>query len=408
MISKSVKKRTHGTDQCSSLLFRAGAKRDPADREIQEAIKMNICCMNAISPKGTDLLGENYQLTSDLEGADAVLVRSASLHEAVFPDTLKAIARAGAGVNNIPLERCADAGIVVFNAPGANANAVKELVLAGMLLASRDIIGGEEWAVENRNNPDVAKAAEKEKKRFAGTEIAGKTLGIIGLGAIGHKLATAAEALGMTVIGYDPYLNLDDVKMTQDLTEIYRCSDFISIHVPLLPDTREMIDAEAISQMKDGVIILNYARDLLVNEADMREALAKGKVRRYMCDFANPNTLSMEHAIVTPHLGASTEESEENCAVMAVEELRNYLEHGNIINSVTYPRVDKGVPEKPVRIGVFYKDADALPQLRELLGTDIVGATRGAYGYAIADLEEAPEEEALMAVEGVFKVRRIA
>ena len=368
---------------------------------------MKICCMNAISPKGTDLFGPDYELTKELDGADAVLVRSASLHEAEFPENLKAVARAGAGANNIPLERCADAGIVVFNAPGANANAVKELVLAGMLLASRDIIGGEEWAVENRDNPDVAKAAEKEKKRFAGTEIAGKTLGIIGLGAIGHKLATAAEALGMSVIGYDPYLKLDDVKMTEDLTELYRSGDFISIHVPLLPDTREMINAEAISMMKDGVIILNYARDLLVNEADMRDALASGKVRRYMCDFANPNTLSMEHAIVTPHLGASTEESEENCAVMAVEELTNYLEHGNIINSVNFPRVDKGIPGKPVRIGIFYKDADALPEIRRLLGTDVTGAMRGAYGYAVADLDQDPGPEDIQALEGVYKVRRI-
>ncbi|MBO6163870.1 MAG: 3-phosphoglycerate dehydrogenase, partial [Lachnospiraceae bacterium] len=228
-----------------------------------------ICCLNPISPAGTGLFGKEYELTGDLADAVAVLVRSANMHELSLPESLLAIARAGAGVNNIPLERCADAGIVVFNAPGANANAVKELVLAGMLLASRDIIGGVEWDRANKDNPDVAKAAEKQKKNFAGTEIAGKTIGIIGLGAIGYKLAKACEALGMEVIGYDPFLNLPDVNMTKDIADLYRVSDFISIHVPLLPDTRGMIDAAAIAQMKDGVIVLNYARDLLVNEADM-------------------------------------------------------------------------------------------------------------------------------------------
>ena len=366
-----------------------------------------ICCLNNISSRGTDLLGADYELVKEIEGADAVLVRSASMHEMELPATLKAIARAGAGVNNIPLEKCADKGIVVFNAPGANANAVKELVLAGMLLASRDIIGGVEWDMANKDNPDVSKDAEKAKKQFAGTEIAGKTLGIIGLGAIGHKLALAAMALDMNVIGYDPYLELTDVPMTKDLDEVYRKGDFISIHVPLLPDTREMIDKEAIGKMKDGVIVLNYARDLLVNEQDMAEALRSGKVRRYMCDFANPHTLAMENAVVTPHLGASTEESEENCAVMAVEEVTNYLEHGNIINSVTFPRVDKGVPEKPVRLGNFYKGTDALPALKNLLGDDVAGAMRGTYGYAIADLDAEPDLAALSGVDGVFKVRRI-
>lgn len=368
-----------------------------------------ICCLNPISSAGTDLLGTGYELTDRLEEADAVLVRSASLHDLELPASLLTIARAGAGVNNIPLVKCADAGIVVFNAPGANANAVKELVLAGMLLASRDIIGGVEWDRANKDNPDVAKAAEKEKKHFAGTEIAGKTLGIIGLGAIGYKLAKAAEALGMTVIGYDPYLSLTDVKMTDNLQDIYAVSDFISVHVPLLPDTREMIDAKAIAAMKDGVIVLNYARDLLVNEEDMSRALASGKVRKYMCDFANPQTLSMENAIVTPHLGASTEESEENCAIMAVEEIRNYIEHGNIINSVTFPRVDKGTPVKPVRLGIFFKGTDARESICSVAGGDICGAMRGEYGYAIVDLEQMTDglTDALMQLEGVYKVRRV-
>lgn len=367
----------------------------------------NVYCLNNISSKGTDLLGEDYRLVTEPAEADVVLVRSASMHEMELPDRLLAIARAGAGVNNIPLEKCADQGIVVFNAPGANANAVKELVLAGMLLASRDIIGGVEWDRANKDNPNVAKEAEKAKKQFAGTEISGKTLGIIGLGAIGYKLAKAAEALGMTVIGYDPYLDLDDVHMTKDLDELYAVSDFITIHVPLLPATREMINAEAISRMKDGVIVLNYARDLLVNEADMAQALSAGKVRKYMCDFANPHTLAMENTVVTPHLGASTEESEENCAIMAVEEVTNYIEHGNIINSVTFPRVDKGVPAKAVRLGIFYKKTDALEAIRRVVGEDVTGSMRGDYGYAIADMDEFPESGSLEKVEGVYKIRCI-
>ncbi|MCD8011216.1 MAG: 3-phosphoglycerate dehydrogenase family protein [Lachnospiraceae bacterium] len=364
-----------------------------------------VCCLNNISSKGTDLLGAEYVLTDELAEADAVLVRSASMHEAELPESLLAIARAGAGVNNIPLEKCADRGIVVFNAPGANANAVKELVLAGMLLASRDIIGGVEWGRANRENPDVSKAAEKEKKKFAGCEIAGKTLGIIGLGAIGYKLAKAAEALGMQVLGYDPYLDLQDVKMTKNLDDIFAVSDYITLHVPLLPDTREMIDAAAIAKMKDGVVILNYARDLLVQEADLAEALKSGKVKRYLCDFANPNTLAMENCIVTPHLGASTEESEENCAIMAVEEIRNYVENGNIINSVTFPRVDKGVPARAVRLGVFYKDTDALEGLKALLGDDVQGGMRGVYGYAVADLDETADLDAVKSIPGVYRVR---
>ncbi|MDD6211636.1 MAG: 3-phosphoglycerate dehydrogenase [Clostridiales bacterium] len=366
-----------------------------------------VCCLNNISSKGTMLLGDQYEMVENLADADAVLVRSASMHEMEMPDSLLAIARAGAGVNNIPLEKCADQGIVVFNAPGANANAVKELVLAGMLLASRNIIEGVQWGHDNRNNPDVAKAAEKEKKKFAGHEISGKTLGIIGLGAIGHKLAHAAAALGMDVIGYDPFLNLEDVKMTKCIDDIYEQSDFITLHVPLLPDTREMINAESMAKMKDGVIVLNYARDLLVNEADMAKALESGKVGRYLCDFDNPNTLAMDRCIATPHLGASTEEAEENCAVMAVEEIRNYVENGNIINSVTFPRVDKGVKEKAVRLGIFFKDTDAMEEIRKVLGEDVVGSMRGAYGYAIADLEEAADLAQVEAIAGVYKVRTI-
>lgn len=364
-----------------------------------------ICCLNPISKKGTALLGDSYQLTDQLSGADAVLVRSADMHELELPDSLQAIARAGAGVNNIPLDRCADAGIMVSNAPGANANAVKELVIAGMLLAARDITGGIAWTKENRENADVSKAAEKAKKQFAGTEIAGKTLGIIGLGAIGHRLAHAAEALGMEVIGYDPFLNLTDVKMTKNLAELYAVSDYISIHVPLLPDTKEMIDATAIARMKDGVIVLNYARDQLVNESDMASALESGKVRRYMCDFANANTLHMKNAIITPHLGASTAESEENCAAMASQDVKNYLENGNMIHPVTFPRVDAGKPQQAVRLGVFFREESALDGLKALPGASVTGGMRGRYGYAVADLDKMPDLEQVKAMPGVYKVR---
>ena len=363
-----------------------------------------IICMNNISPRGLALLGPEYEITETLEEADAVLVRSASLHEVELPASVKAVARAGAGVNNIPLDACAEKGVVVFNTPGANANAVKELVLAGMLLACRDIVGGIEWGRANKEDADVAKTAEKAKKQFAGTEISGKTLGIIGLGAIGHKLALAAQALGMETIGYDPYLDLKDVKMTKDLDEVLAVSDFITIHVPMLPDTKGMINKEAIAKMKDGVIVLNYARDLLVNEADMAEALESGKVRRYMCDFANPNTLAMKNCIVTPHLGASTEESEENCAAMAVQEIRNYLENGNIINSVNFPRLDKGEPKKAYRTGIFYKDADALEKIKALAGEDVEGAMRGKYGYALADTDAKPDLVEYFQIPGVFQV----
>ncbi len=364
-----------------------------------------VCCLNNISEKGTRLFGPDYELTDDLDGADVVLVRSASLHETELPDSLLAIARAGAGVNNIPLQKCAERGIVVFNTPGANANAVKELVLAGMLLASRDIIGGVEWGEDNRENPNVAKEAEKEKKKFAGHEISGKVLGIVGLGAIGHRLAESAQALGMTVIGYDPYLNLEDVKMMDSLDELYAQSDFITLHVPLLPSTRGMIDAAAIAKMKDGVVLLNYARDRLVNEKDVADALESGKISKYLCDFADPNTLSMENCIVTPHLGASTEESEENCAVMAVEEIRDYVENGNIVNSVIFPRVDKGHPKKAVRLGIFYKGEEALPEIRKAVGEDVKGRSEDEYGYAIADLDGPADEKALLAIPGVYKVR---
>ena len=292
-------------------------------------------CLNNISDKGLALLTDEYELTDNVEEADVILVRSANMHEMDIPANLKAVARAGAGVNNIPLEKLAEADIAVFNTPGANANAVKELVLAGMLLASRDIVGGIEWVKSNADDENVGKSAEKAKKAFAGGEISGKTLGVIGLGAIGKLVVNAAEALGMSVIGYDPFLDADraagisaDMKFTSDLDELFSGSDFITIHVPATDSTRGMIDAPAIDKMRDGVVFLNFSRDVLVDDEAMAKALESGKVSRYVTDFANPAVVKMERAIVLPHLGASTAEAEDNCAIMAVQEGMDYLSGG--------------------------------------------------------------------------------
>ncbi len=301
-----------------------------------------IRCLNNISPEGLALLTDEYELTDNVEEADAILVRSADMHVMDIPANLKAVARAGAGVNNIPLDKFAEAGIAVFNTPGANANAVKELVLAGMLLASRDIIGGVEWVRANADDENVGKSAEKAKKQFAGGEIMGKTLGVIGLGAIGAKVAQAAEALGMKVIGYDPAMDgitvheriSPAVEFTDDLAKLYPACDFITIHVPALPATKMMINGEALAQMKDGVVFLNFSRDVLVDDEAMAAALESGKVAAYVTDFANPAVVKMERAIVIPHLGASTAEAEDNCAKMAVEELMAYLERGEKIHCV--------------------------------------------------------------------------
>ena len=301
----------------------------------------NILCLNKISPLGTDRLGENYTYAAEIENPEGILVRSVAMHDMELPNSLLAIARAGAGVNNIPVEKCAEAGIVVFNTPGANANAVKELVLAGMLLASRDIIGGVAWVRDNADDENVGKAAEKAKKQFAGGEILGKTLGVIGLGAIGKLVAQSAEALGMKVIGYDPAM--DEITVHEqisptvefaDLPKVLKESDFITIHVPAMDATKRMINADTIAQMKDGVVFLNFSRDVLVDDAAMAEALASGKVAAYVTDFANPAVVKMERAIVIPHLGASTAEAEDNCAKMAVEEIMAYLERGEKIHCV--------------------------------------------------------------------------
>lgn len=292
-------------------------------------------CLNNISQKGLDLLTSDYELTDSVDDADVILVRSADMHDMDVPASLKAVARAGAGVNNIPLDKLAELGIPVFNTPGANANAVKELVIAGMLLSARDIIGGNAWVVANADDENVGKAAEKAKKQFAGGEIMGKTLGIIGLGAIGKKVAVAADALGMDVVGYDPFMDaqtaagiVDGLRFVTDLNDLYEASDYITIHVPATGETKGMIDQAAISKMRDGVVFLNFSRDSLVNDADMAAALESGKVARYVSDFANPAVVKMTNAIVLPHLGASTEEAEDNCAIMAVNEVMDYLANG--------------------------------------------------------------------------------
>ncbi len=381
-------------------------------------------CMNQIAQFGLNHFTEDYKQTENLEEADALLVRSAALHEMEFPENLKVIARAGAGVNNIPLDKCAEQGIVVFNTPGANANGVKELVLAGMLLAARDIVGGVNWVESERMNEDISKLAEKQKKQFAGHEIQGKKLGIIGLGAIGVQVANAATHLGMEVLGYDPYISVEaawnlsrNIRHITNVDDIYKECDYITIHVPLLESTKGMINAEALEKMKDGVVVLNYARDLLVDEKAMVDALKKGKVARYMTDFPNTTTAGAKGVIVTPHLGASTEEAEENCARMAVKETRCYLEHGNIQHSVNYPDCDMGIPTYPARVAICHRNVkNMLSQFTTILGEanynigNMTNKSRGDYAYSMFDLESAASDDLikkLESVDGVLKVRVI-
>ncbi|MCM1187730.1 MAG: phosphoglycerate dehydrogenase [bacterium] len=381
-----------------------------------------INCLNPIADVGLKNFNGNYQITADLNEADGVLVRSASMHETELPEKLLAVARAGAGVNNIPLDKCAEKGVVVFNTPGANANGVKELVIAGMLLAARDVVGGIEWVKQASDDENIAKSAEKEKKRFAGTEIMGKKLGVIGLGAIGVKVANAAVALGMEVYGYDPYLSVNaawnlsrSVRHMLNIDDIYAECDYITVHVPLTDSTKGMINAVSIAKMKEGVVILNFARDLLANEKDVIEALNTGKIARYVSDFPNSVTAGQEGCIVIPHLGASTAESEDNCAVMAVEELMDYLENGNIRNSVNYPSCDMGVCTKKGRVAIFHKNiANMITQFTAAFGvkginiSDMTNKSRGEVAYTLLDVEDTPTEEivsALEKIEGVFRVR---
>ena len=379
-------------------------------------------CLNPIAQVGLEKFSGQYEKTDAIEEADGILVRSAAMHDMELPANLLAIARAGAGVNNIPLDKCAEKGIVVFNTPGANANGVKELVIAGMLLASRDVAGGIEWVKANVADENIAKDAEKAKKNFAGTEIQGKKLGIIGLGAIGVKVANVAKHLGMEVYGYDPYVSVDaawnlsrDVKHVLHVEEIYAECDIITIHVPLMDATKGMINQEALDQMKDGVILLNFARDLLVDEKAVLGAIKAGKVRKYVSDFPNPVTAGQEGCIVIPHLGASTEESEDNCAVMAVKQMKDYLENGNIANSVNYPKCDMGICEQAGRVAIFHKNiANMITKFTACFGdnniniSDMTNKSRGEVAYTMLDIETPASEEIiekLPSIEGVFRVR---
>lgn len=358
-------------------------------------------CLNPIANVGLSKFDDNYVATDVMADADAILVRSAVMHDLEFGENVKVIARAGAGVNNIPLERCAEEGIVVFNTPGANANGVKEMVIAGLLLASRDIVGGIDWVKAHKDEADVAKLAEKAKKAYAGCEIEGKKLGVIGLGAIGVLVANAAVHLGMEVYGYDPYLSVDaawklsrQIKHAKTLDEIYKECDYITIHVPAMDSTKGMVNKEAISLMKDGVVVLNFARDVLVDEVALLEALEQGKVKKYVTDFANPKVAGKEGVIVTPHLAASTEESEDNCAKMAVKEIVEFLENGNIKNSVNYPNCDMGIRGDCTRITIMHRNVpNMIGQFSAILAEDgvnianMTNKSRNAYAYTIIDVE---------------------
>lgn len=384
----------------------------------------NIHYLNKISPKGTALWKEDYQTTENIEQADAIMVRSAAMHDMEFSDKLVAIARAGAGVNNIPLARCAEEGIVVFNTPGANANGVKELAICGMLLGSRDIVGGIQWVKSIKDEGEVGKKVEKGKSQFAGVEIMGKTLGVVGLGAIGGPLANAAISLGMNVYGYDPYISIDaawhldsNIIPVKTLEEIYSKCDIITLHVPLLDSTKKMINADTIAQMKDGVIVLNFARDLLVDDDAMEAALKAGKVRKYITDFPNDKTAGMQGVVAIPHLGASTEESEDNCAKMAVRQVMDYIENGNIKNSVNFPACDMGVCTKPGRVTVLHRNIpNTISQFTTALAadniniSDMINRSKGEYAYTMLDLDEpTPEKvvEHLKSIDSVLRVRVI-
>lgn len=383
-----------------------------------------INCLNPIANIGLDLFTDKYEKVDNFADADAVLVRSASVHDLELSDSINAIARAGAGVNNIPLDKCAEKGIVVFNTPGANANGVKELVIAGLLLSSRDIVGGINWVETVKGEPGVAKLVEKGKSKFAGIEIKGKKLGVIGLGAIGVLVANEANRLGMEVYGYDPFISVEaawnlsrDIKHSKSLEEIYRECDFITVHVPLLDETKGMFNKDTFKIMKDGVRILNFSRDALVNDDDMAEALKSGKVYRYVTDFPNDKTASMEGVIAIPHLGASTNESEDNCAVMAVKQLMDYLENGNIANSVNYPNCNMGVCTQAGRIAINHKNIpNMLSQFTAVFASeninisDMTNKSRGQWAYTILDIES-PSTSNLVnkiaEIDGVVKVRII-
>ncbi len=383
-----------------------------------------IFCMNNIARVGLDKFRKGYDITENMNEAAGILVRSADMLTIEFPEGLRAIARAGAGVNNIPIERCSENGIVVFNTPGANANSVKELVIAGLLLASRDIYGGIKWIRDNAGNPDIAKITEKAKKNFAGHEIEGKTLGVIGLGAIGVKVANAAVSLGMNVIGYDPYLSLRSawmlsplVKHSDNPEDVYASSDYVTIHVPAMESTKRMINSEVIAKMKPGIKILNFARDVLVDEEALRDALTNGNVSQYISDFPNSVSANLPNTIILPHLGASTEEAEDNCAIMAAIQLQDYLDNGNITNSVNYPELNAGVCGAEARVAILHRNIpNMLSQITSFFGNNnlniehLLNKARGSYAYTLLDIShKMPDDtaERLREINGVLRVRRV-
>ena len=385
-------------------------------------IKVN--CLNPIAKCGLDLFSDNYEMTDNFADAQAVLVRSASMHELELSENLTAVARAGAGVNNIPLDACAEKGIVVFNTPGANANGVKELVVAGLMLASRDLMGGYNWVKENAADENIAKMVEKQKSQYAGNEIQGKKLGVIGLGAIGAKVANIAFRLGMEVYGYDPFVSVDaawslsrHIKHITNVEDIYKECDYITVHVPALKDTIGMINKDAFAMMKDGIKILNFSRDTLVNDEDMKAALASGKVAKYVTDFPNPAIAGCDNVITLPHLGASTAESEDNCAIMAVKQIMDYMENGNIKNSVNYPACDMGVCDNAARIAINHKNIpNMLTQFTKVFAdkninvVNMISKSRGDWAYSMLDLGDVPSADlidAIKTIEGVVKVRVI-
>lgn len=381
-------------------------------------------CLNAISEAGLKSLSSDFVKTDDVNEAEAILVRSAAMHDMEFSDNLLAIARAGAGVNNIPLDKCAEKGIVVFNTPGANANGVKELVIAAMILTSRNLIAANGWVNENKDDENIGKTMEKAKSKFAGREVKGKKLGVIGLGAIGVLVANAASSLGMEVIGCDPFLSVQNalnlsrkVKLVKEREEVFRTCDYITVHVPLLGDTKEMINADTISMMKDGVIILNFARDLLVKEDAVIEGLASGKIAGYATDFPSVKLANTKGVVAFPHLGASTTESEDNCAVMAAAEITDYLENGNIRNSVNFPACDMGVCSQAGRIAVLHKNVpNIISGLTTVFGQSginidkMMNQSRGEYAYSIIDIDKAGAKDIadeIATKEGILKVRVI-
>ncbi len=380
-----------------------------------------IYLLNNISDYGLKEFREGYTITHDFSEAHGALVRSQKMHDMEFPPSLRAIARAGVGLNNVPLDRCAEQGIVVMNTPGANANAVKELVLGGLMLASRDIAGGIEWVREHADDPDIAAKAEKEKKAFAGNEVIGKTIGVIGLGAIGVIVANMCAYLGMTVYGYDPYISVNaawrlkrEVKHAESIDELFEKSDYITVHVPAIDSSRDLLNKDSFAKMKDGVKVLNFSREFVVNDDDIAAALESGKVSRYVTDFPGVKTVKMKNTVVTPHLGASTEEAEDNCAKLAVEELQDYLDNGNIKNSANFPDVYAGVCKVESRIACLHRNVpNMLGQITAIMGggdfniANLQNASREKYAYTIMDIDSRIDDATLDKIKNISGMLRV-